>query len=131
MKTVHWSKGFARLALSGGIAGSGCIFGVGVEAAPPAASKPLATGKKIPSGVADVGLPGSDIPIRFTLDKPSTVTLVIEDTAGKRLRNLIAAVRLPAGENLLSWDGYDDGEKQEDGSTVRRLVAPVDIVCAV
>ena len=65
-----------------------------------------------------------NIPISFELERPATVTVVIEDAAGKRVRNLAAAVRLPPGKNLLSWDGYDDGERQKDGSTIRHLVAP-------
>jgi len=63
-------------------------------------------------------------PIEFTLERESQVTVVIEDQNGKRIRNLIAATRLPPGRNLLSWDGYDDGEIQPDGSTIRSLVAP-------
>ena len=92
------------------------------SATKPVAAKPV--GATTPATITVNRVLESDIPIRFTLAKPSTVTLVIEDAAGKRVRNLIAAARLPAGENLLSWDGYDDGEEQEDGSTVRRLVAP-------
>jgi hypothetical protein len=65
-----------------------------------------------------------DLPISFSLDRASTVTVVIEDAAGMRVRNLAAAVRLPAGTNQLRWDGYDDGERQQDGSTIRRLVPP-------
>ena len=58
-----------------------------------------------------------NLPIAFDLEKASTVTVVIEDAAGKRVRNLIAAARLAPGRNLLSWDGYDEGETQPDGST--------------
>lgn len=63
-------------------------------------------------------------PIEFTLERASRVTMVIDDRDGKRVRNLIAAAPLPAGRHLLSWDGYDDGRVQRDGSTIRRLVAP-------
>jgi len=65
-----------------------------------------------------------NLPITFELDRASTVTVVIEDAAGKRVCNLASAVRLAAGKQLLSWDGYDDGEVQQDGSTIRRRVAP-------
>lgn len=65
-----------------------------------------------------------NIPIAFDLEQAATVTVVIDDADGKRVRNLMAATRLPPGPNLLSWDGYDDGEVQKDGSTLRRLVAP-------
>ncbi len=65
-----------------------------------------------------------NLPIEFDLEKASTVTVVIEDASAKRVRNLVAATRLAAGKSLLSWDGYDEGETQPDGSTVRKLVAP-------
>ena len=48
------------------------------------------------------------IPIRFTLDQPAHVTLVIEDAAGKRVRNLIADTRFDAGEQVVWWDGLDE-----------------------
>lgn len=65
-----------------------------------------------------------NLPVVFELERASTVTVVIEDAAGKRVRNLAAAVRLPPGKNLLSWDGYDDGELQKDGSTIRHRALP-------
>src|SRR6185503_12589262 len=48
------------------------------------------------------------IPIRFQLPEEGFVTLVIEDTDGKRIRNLIAETKFPAGENMAWWDGMDD-----------------------
>jgi len=45
------------------------------------------------------------IPIRFTLEKPRYVTLVVEDARGRRVRNLIFETLLPAGENSDVWDG--------------------------
>lgn len=48
------------------------------------------------------------IPIRFTLAEPGLVTLVIEDRAGHRIRNLVAETPFPAGENTTWWDGLDD-----------------------
>ena len=65
-----------------------------------------------------------NLPISFELERAATVTVVIEDAAGMRVRNLASAVRLPPGKNLLSWDGYDEGTLQKDGSLVRKLVAP-------
>ncbi len=44
------------------------------------------------------------IPVRFSLDAASYVTLVIEDASGNRVRNLIAETKLPAGDNLFYWD---------------------------
>ena len=65
----------------------------------------------------------SGIPIRFPLDQPAYVTLVIEDAKGNRVRNLIAETKLPAGDNLITWDGYDDGTRDVEGDLVRRRVA--------
>ncbi|MBI1370131.1 MAG: hypothetical protein GC162_15935 [Planctomycetes bacterium] len=54
------------------------------------------------------------IAVRFTLPEPGNVTLVIEDAAGKRVRNLIADEPYPAGENVAWWDGSDDLERDRD-----------------
>ena len=48
------------------------------------------------------------IPIRFKIDKPGFVTLVIQDQSGRRVRNLIAETPFPAGDNVVWWDGTDD-----------------------
>jgi hypothetical protein len=48
------------------------------------------------------------IPVRFALAEPGTVTLVIEDVAGKRVRNLVSETPFPAGANVVWWDGTDD-----------------------
>jgi hypothetical protein len=48
------------------------------------------------------------IPIRFTLPETGLVTLVIEDSNGRRVRNLISETPFPAGENTAWWDGTDD-----------------------
>lgn len=48
------------------------------------------------------------IPIRFHLEAPGYVTLVIEDVNGKRVRNLVSETSFPAGENVAWWDGLDD-----------------------
>ena len=42
------------------------------------------------------------------LKSPGFVTLVIEDAAGQRVRNLISETAFPAGENTAYWDGLDD-----------------------
>ena len=64
------------------------------------------------------------IPIRFRLDRPGNVTLVVEDAAGNRVRNLLGEARLPGGENVAWWDGYDDGEWDEGRNLVRHRVRP-------
>ena len=66
----------------------------------------------------------ADFPIWVELDKPHLVTVVIEDAAGVRVRNLVAEMQLPAGKNRLSWDGYDDGKRNAEGYLVRQRVAP-------
>ncbi|MHB8971591.1 MAG: hypothetical protein ACYC3X_18500 [Pirellulaceae bacterium] len=54
----------------------------------------------------DLGHP--PIPIKFTLNEPRLVTLVIDTTNGQRVRNLLAETPFPAGENTVWWDGLDD-----------------------
>ncbi len=63
------------------------------------------------------------IPVRFELPKASYVTLVLEDAQGRRVRNLISETKLPAGENVVYWDGYDEGGTTRAGDFVRRRVA--------
>lgn len=65
------------------------------------------------------GADPTGIPIRFELPKACYVTLVVEDSEGKRVRNLIAETRLPAGENVVYWDGYDEGSASKAGDFVR------------
>ena len=48
------------------------------------------------------------IPVKFTLPEDGTVTLVIEDQSGKRVRNLVSATPFKKGENVALWDGADD-----------------------
>ena len=66
----------------------------------------------------------TDFPIWIELDKPQLVTVVIEDEAGQRVRNLVAEMKLPFGRNRLSWDGFDDGKRTADGDLIRKRVAP-------
>lgn len=65
----------------------------------------------------------SGIPITFELATPQYVTVVIEDAAGKRVRNLVSETRMPAGKNRIVWDGYDDG-MTKDGVLTRHRVQP-------
>ena len=66
----------------------------------------------------------TDFPIWIELAKPQLVTVVIEDAAGHRVRNLVVETQLPAGRNRLSWDGFDDGQRNADGDLIRKRVAP-------
>ncbi|MGB8355509.1 MAG: hypothetical protein WCD79_16545 [Chthoniobacteraceae bacterium] len=60
--------------------------------------------------VADAALdyPHPPIPIHFTLPEDGLVTLVIEDSTGKRVRNLVAQASFQKGDNVAWWDGTDD-----------------------
>ena len=54
-----------------------------------------------------------DVQLRFALSAPARVRLTLCDIAGRRVRELIDGT-LPAGEQVIAWDGRDD-----DGSRVR------------
>jgi hypothetical protein len=56
------------------------------------------------------------IAIRFKLAEPGYVTLVIEDAAGKRVRNLVSETPFPAGANVAWWDGTDDLGRDRDAA---------------
>ena len=56
------------------------------------------------------------IPIAVHLDKASFVTVAIDDSRGSRVRNLIAETWLPAGENIVYWDGADDHGRMNTGA---------------
>ncbi len=56
------------------------------------------------------------IAVRFKLDEPGFVTLVIEDASGKRVRNLVSETPFPAGENTAWWDGTDDLGRDRDAA---------------
>lgn len=51
--------------------------------------------------------------IRITFDQPTDgkATVVIEDAAGHRMRNLIAGRSFPTGRHTLVWDGLDESGK--------------------
>lgn len=55
------------------------------------------------------------IPISFQLDKESYVTLVIEDSKGDRVRNLVSETLFPAGDNTVYWNGADDHGRKNVG----------------
>ncbi len=56
------------------------------------------------------------IAIKFHLDKPANVTLVINDENGKRVRNLVSQTPFPAGDNVAWWDGLDDLGRDTDAA---------------
>ncbi len=96
-------------ALALGAIGLGC----GHLAAQPAATAPSSSG----------------IPIHVQLDTPKYVSVVVESADGRRVRNLIADTLLPAGDNTLVWDGYDDGARNSEGDLVRHRAVP-GVYCA-
>ena len=67
--------------------------------------------------IAAEGSPSGTVPVRFALDKPGHLTVVIEDQSGRRVRNLLCSTPMPAGEHVLYWDGYDEGESLLDPKT--------------
>src|SRR5690606_14677237 len=46
--------------------------------------------------------------INLQLTKPGFVTLAIDDTGGKRIRNLLGEKWLEAGSHTIPWNGLDD-----------------------
>lgn len=70
------------------------------------------------------------IPITFTLAQAGYVTLAIDDSTGKRVRNLVSETYFPAGTNTIYWDGMNEHTKvNEEGyfgsyTVTGRPVAP-------
>ena len=60
-----------------------------------------------PDSLADDAspLPPTGVPIHFKADHAGFVTLVIEDKAGVRVKNLTTDHPVQAGDNVISWDG--------------------------
>lgn len=68
------------------------------------------------------------IPIKFELQEPGNVTLVIEDADGQRVRNLVSQTPFPAGENTAWWDGMDDLGRDVDAAHHGLYHVPGDLV---
>ena len=63
----------------------------------------------IPPAIAAAGPEvHAPIPVKFTLPEESYVTLVVEDSKGIRVRNLVADTLFKKGKNTVYWDGTDD-----------------------
>ena len=56
------------------------------------------------------------IAIHFNLKEAGYVTLVIEDTSGMRVRNLLSETWFEAGKNTAWWDGLDDLGRDVDAA---------------
>jgi flagellar hook assembly protein FlgD len=58
----------------------------------------------------------SQVGIGFTLGRSAPVTVRVYNRAGRLMREVAAGETLPAGSNLVRWDGRDrDGSIVEDG----------------
>ena len=51
------------------------------------------------------------IPVSFSIPEEAYVTLVIEDAAGKRIKNLVGDTLFAAGNHTVYWDGLDESGK--------------------
>ncbi len=56
------------------------------------------------------------IPIRFQIEQRGYVTLVIEGSDGKRVRNLISHEAFQAGRHTVWWDGLDDLDRDDNAA---------------
>jgi hypothetical protein len=70
------------------------------------------------------------IPVEFTLPEDALVTLVIEDQAGRRVRNLVAETPFPRGRNTVYWDGTDDLGRDLDAANHGLYSIPARLVAA-
>ncbi len=68
------------------------------------------------------------IPVRFTLDAPGYVTLVIETADGRRVRNLVSETHFPAGPNTVWWDATDDLGRDPDAARHGVYRVPANLV---
>lgn len=64
--------------------------------------------KPVVTAAAEAPAARPPIAVKFTLDRPGFVTLVVERADGVRVRNLVSEQPFPAGENIAWWDGTDD-----------------------
>ncbi len=68
----------------------------------------------------------------FQLEQPGYVTLVVDDSQGRRVRNLVAETFFAAGEHLVGWDCLDESALPGDhpGTSVAqgKLVSPGEYV---
>jgi hypothetical protein len=65
--------------------------------------------------------------IQYRLLAPADVSVQVYDLNGRLVRTLVSAVRQPAGEQFLPWDGKDDGgEPAAGGVYFYRVWTPVE-----
>ena len=68
------------------------------------------------------------IPISFSLPEDGFVTLVIDDSNGKRVRNLVADTAFPKGHHIAYWDGTDDLKRDQDSANHGLYSIPSELV---
>jgi hypothetical protein len=68
------------------------------------------------------------IPVQFTLPAAGYVSLVIDDAAGNRVRNLVSDTYFPAGQNTVWWDGSDDLGRDPDAALHGEYYIPTKFV---
>ncbi len=61
-------------------------------------------------------VPHAPIPVPFNIPEAGFVTLVVEDSNGLRVRNLVSETPFPAGDNIAWWDGTDDLGRDVDAA---------------
>lgn len=66
----------------------------------------------------------SGIPVHFSLLEPGFVTLVIEDSNGTRVRNLVGDTFFPRGNHTVWWDGSDDLGRDREAAKQGRYALP-------
>ena len=77
-------------------------------------------GSMMPLARMAAGAPQSPgVAVTYHLDQPALVTIAIDDAQGQRVRNLIACVQRPAGDNTEAWDGLDDAGRPVPAGTYR------------
>ena len=65
--------------------------------------------------------------IQYRLLGPADVSVQVYELNGRLVRTLVSAVRQPAGEQFLPWDGKDDaGELASGGMYFYRVWTPVE-----
>jgi len=68
------------------------------------------------------------IPINFTLPEDGYATLVIDDSQGRRVRNLVSDTLFSKGENTVYWDGTDDLLRDADAASHGVYHIPAELV---
>ncbi len=62
--------------------------------------------------------------IRFEIDRPTTISLMIYDSTGRLVRQLIDGERIPAGSHAIVWHGIDNRESPVSSGVYHvRLIA--------